>query len=80
MINIGYGGDLVRRAAANVTSTVTSTVSSTVSTVASVATGSSRRKSTERRGHRGLSIQGKEKVTLVLKVIVTVVNFARKHD
>lgn len=70
MLNIGYGGELVRRAAANVTSTVTntvSTVSSTVSTVASVASGG-RRRSTEGKGPSSLLSNAKDKFVLSLKV------------
>lgn len=61
-----YGGNLVLRTAANLSSTVTSTVTSTVNTVASVA-GSSRRKSTDR-NHGGMLAHAKEKVALSVKV------------
>eukprot|EP01033_Poteriospumella_lacustris_P001517 gene1517-1094_t len=60
-----YGGNLVLRTAANLSSTVTSTVTSTVNTVASVA-GSSRRKSTDR-NHGGMLAHAKEKVALSVK-------------
>lgn len=70
MINIG--GDLVRRAAAG----VTSTMSSTVSSVASVAGGGSRRKGADQHGRRsdmgdddrGLLANAKEKLTITIKV------------
>ncbi len=63
-------GDLVRRAAANVSSTVSS-VSSTVSSVASVASG--RRRSTNNdRGYGQdedqMLVNAKEKYSLMLKV------------
>lgn len=69
-----YGGNLVLRAAANVTSTVTSTVSSTVSStvntvsnVASVAVGG-KRKCTEHNG--GLLTGAKEKYAMTIKVTI----------